>query len=251
MIDLAPWQWMLAAVAAMVIGLSKTGIAGLGILSVAVFANLMPAREASGFALPLLICADVVAVMVYRRHAQWSHLWRLFPWTAVGVVIGYFSLARLNNRSASILIGTIILAMLILHLWRQRRDPATLEVIADDAQRRWFAPMAGILAGFATLIANAAGPVMILYLLAMRLPKLEFLGTSAVFFMLVNLFKVPFMADLNLINAGSLQGNLLLAPVVLLGALAGRRIAGRIDQKLFERIALVLSFAAAINLLIR
>ena len=105
-----------------------------------------------------------------------------------------------------------------------------------------------MLAGFTTLVANAAGPVMILYLLAMRLPKMEFLGTGAVFFLCLNLFKVPFMAGLGMITPTSLLTNLLLAPAVLAGALAGRWIIQRINQQWFELTALVLTFAAGLKL---
>jgi uncharacterized membrane protein YfcA len=109
--------------------------------------------------------------------------------------------------------------------------------------------MIGVLAGFTTLVANAAGPLMAIYLLAMRLPKFQFVGTSAVFFLLINSFKVPFMMDLGLINAESLLLNLWLAPLVIVGALAGRKLLIKIDQRLFENLALGLSALAGLKLL--
>ena len=154
------------------------------------------------------------------------------------------SLGRIDDRQAKMLIGVIVLGLLALHFWRRRRA-------ADEAPERagWFAPAVGVLAGFTTLVANAAGPLMAIYLLAMRLPKMEFVGTGAVFFLLLNLFKVPFMVNLGLINGGSVTLNLVLAPAVLLGAWIGRKILGRIDQKLFETLALVLSAVAGLKLL--
>ena len=113
----------------------------------------------------------------------------------------------------------------------------------------WFAIAAGVLAGFTTQVANAAGPVMVLYLLAMRLPKMEFLGTGAVFFLCLNLFKAPFMAGLGMITADSFRINVMLAPAVVAGALAGRWIVHRINQQWFELIALVLTLAAGVKLL--
>jgi uncharacterized membrane protein YfcA len=237
------WQWLLAITGALAIGLAKTGIGGLGMLAVVIFANLMPAREASGVVLPMLCFADVVAVLAYRQHAQWKFLWKLFPWTAVGVVAGYLALGRINDRQASVLIGGIILVLLAVHLWRQRRRGELAEHGA------WFAPTIGVLAGFTTLVANAAGPLMAIYLLAMRLPKLEYVGTGAVYFMLMNLFKVPFMLNLGLINPTSFSLNLWLAPAVLAGALLGRKILVRINQKLFEDLALVLAALAGVKLL--
>jgi hypothetical protein len=237
------WQWALALTGALAIGLSKTGIGGLGMLSVVIFANLMPAREASGVVLPMLLFADVVAVLSYRQHAQWRHLWKLFPWTAVGVVAGYLAMGRINDRQAQVLIGGIILALLALHWWRRRKGG---EVAEHGA---WFAPTIGVLAGFTTLVANAAGPLMVIYLLAMRLPKMEYMGTGAVYFMLINLFKVPFMVDLGLINVPSFTLNLWLAPAVLAGALLGRKILAKINQRLFESLALVLAGLAGVKLL--
>ncbi|TVR55214.1 MAG: sulfite exporter TauE/SafE family protein [Puniceicoccaceae bacterium] len=243
-----PWEWGLLAIAAVLVGMAKTGIAGLGILFVAVFANLMPAKQASGFVLPLLIVGDVVAVLVYRRHTKWHHLWRLFPWTAAGVVLGYLAMGRMDDRQASVLIGGILLGMVALHLWRVRRRAAVVEEKAVARAGPVLAASTGLLAGFTTLVANAAGPVMILYLLAMRLPKLEFVGTGAVFFLLLNLFKVPFMADLGLIHGESLRWNLWLAPAVLAGAWLGWRLLKVINQKLFERLALGLTVVAALRM---
>ena len=243
--NLEPWQWSLAIVGALAIGLAKTGISGLGLLAVVIFANLMPARLASGFVLPMLVFADVVAVASYRRHAQWSYLWKLFPWTALGVVAGYFALGRIDDRQAKVLIGVIVLALLAVHLVRRTRPPA--EERAEYGW--WYAPVIGVLAGFTTLVANAAGSLMVIYLLSMRLPKMEFMGTGAYYFLLMNLFKVPFMMSLGLIDAHSFRGNLILLPAVIVGALAGRVILKRINQKLFENLALGLSAAAGVKLL--
>ncbi len=242
--NLEPWQWGLAVIAALAIGLAKTGLNGLGIFAVVIFANLLPARQASGVVLPMLILADLVAVASYRRHAQWSYLWKLFPWTAAGVVAGYFVLGRIDDRQAKVLIGTIILAMLAMNLVRRWR--ATDE---EPEHAGWFAPLIGVLAGFATLVANAAGPLMVIYLLAMRLPKMEYMGTGAIYFLLMNSFKVPFMANLGLINGPSLWLNLWLAPAVLVGALLGKKILVRMNQKLFEYLALGLSAVAGVKLL--
>ncbi len=99
------------------------------------------------------------------------------------------------------------------------------------------------------MVANAAGPVMILYLLAMRLPKMAFIGTSAWFFLVLNLFKVPFSYSLRLINIGFLQIDLPLAPFAVLGALSGREIIRHIDQSLFEKLALALTFVAGLRML--
>jgi uncharacterized membrane protein YfcA len=167
------------------------------------------------------------------------------PWTVAGVVAGYLALGRMGDREARVSIGVIIVGMVALQLWRRSRaKPGELPELGA-----WFAPSLGVLAGFTTLVANAAGPLMAIYLLAMRLPKLEFVGTSAVFFLLLNLFKVPFMVNLELITLDSLSFNLLLAPAVLLGAWLGRLLLPRINQRVFENLALGLSAVSGLRLL--
>ena len=240
-----PWQWGIAICAAAFAGLSKTGISGLGMLVVVLFAQIMPAKEATGMVLPLLCFGDIAAVASYRRHATWSHLWKLFPWTAIGVVLGYLALGRINEHQTRVLIGGIVLALVALHLIRRRWGGSEPEHAA------WFAPTVGVLAGFTTLVANAAGPLMVIYLLAMRLPKMEFMGTGAVFFMILNWFKVPFMVHLGLITMESAKVNLMLAPAVFAGAWLGRKILHRMNQRFFEDLALVLSALAALELIFK
>ncbi|HVZ64457.1 MAG TPA: sulfite exporter TauE/SafE family protein [Lacunisphaera sp.] len=242
-----PWQWALLVAGALAAGFSKTGIPGLGILFVAVFAIVLPARQATGVVLPLLILGDVFAVVVYRRHAQWRHLWRLLPATLAGIVVGWWVLRKADDAQTARLVGVLLVAMLAVHGWRRfraRTDPA-----APAPSARVFAVASGLFAGFSTQVANAAGPVMTLYLLAMRLPKLEFVGTGAVFFMLVNWVKVPFMVQLGLINHDSLLLNLWLAPAVMVGALLGRVALPRINTATFEAVALVLAILAVAKLL--
>jgi uncharacterized membrane protein YfcA len=239
-------QWICAVAGALMVGISKTGISGLSVLAVALFAYVVPSsKQASGLVLPLLIFADVVAVLSYRAHAQWRHLWRVFPWTALGVVIGYLALGRISDRATRWLIGGIILALSALSFWRRRRTTGR------DAEAPLHGAVAigvGVLAGFVTLIANAAGPLMAIYLLAMRLPKMQYVGTAAMFFMLLNLFKVPFMAALGLVTPASFAFNLYLLPAVLAGTVIGRWLLWRIDQGLFENLVLVLSAVAGLLL---
>jgi uncharacterized membrane protein YfcA len=147
----------------------------------------------------------------------------------------------------------MIVSLALLSYWRRFRSPP-LKAAGDSrsiTRRSWiFAASVGVVAGFVTLIANAAGPLMAIYLVSMRLPKLEYVGTAAVFFMCLNLFKVPFMVGLGLITVHSVGFNLLLAPVVIFGVFAGRWLVARINQALFERLVLLLSAIAGILLLI-
>ena len=231
------------------VGTSKTGIPGLSILSVALFTHVFPSsKQASGLVLPLLIFGDFVAVISYRAHAQWRFLWKLMPWTAAGVVLGYFALGHISDGTARIMIGVIVVSLCALSYWRRYLTVQTQET--TGASHWALAAALGIIAGFVTLVANAAGPLLAIYLVAMRLPKMQFVGTAAVFFMLLNLFKVPFMVKLGLITAQSFEFNLMLAPAVLLGTLAGRWLLIRINQQLFEKLVLVLSAIAGVLLIV-
>ncbi|HLH54244.1 MAG TPA: sulfite exporter TauE/SafE family protein [Verrucomicrobiae bacterium] len=245
--DLTFWQWALLSLGAFLSGLSKTGIAGAAVLTVALFANTLPARESTGALLPLLICGDVFGVAFFRKHASWPHLWRLCPWVAVGVAGGYFALNRIGNLQIQRLIGGILLVIVALSLWRQWRSEQVNSMVPHTW---WFAALTGLLAGFTTMVANAAGPVMVLYFLAIGLPKLAFVGTGAWFFMLVNVFKVPFSVRLGLITPHSLLMDAILLIPLIPGALLGPVILKRINQRAFELMVLVLTAIATVRLVL-
>ncbi|MEI6563969.1 MAG: sulfite exporter TauE/SafE family protein [bacterium] len=242
--ELSWFQWAVMALAAVIIGLSKSGLPGLGILAIPMVAAVIPAKTSTGFILPMLIVGDVIGVLYYRRHAEWPRLLRLFPWTVLGIFGGWLSLDRLTDAQIRPIIGGIVLVMLALNLWRQR--------MADPESRiphsHWVAAIIGLLAGFTTMMANAAGPVMIIYLLAMRLPPAAFLGTSAWYFLLVNTFKVPFSAQLGLITLTSLTFNAMLVPFIAFGAWVGIRFARHIPRIVFERLVQLFAALGAIKL---
>jgi uncharacterized membrane protein YfcA len=194
----------------------------------------------------MLILGDVFAVAYYRRHAEWSHLVRLLPWTVAGVVLGYLALGRVTDRQLRPAIGGVILAMLAVNLWRtwsaRQREP--------EVPSHWsFGAAMGVLAGTTTMMANAAGPIMAIYLLAMRLPKTAFIGTGAWYFFVLNTFKVPFSAHLGLITSASIRVNLMLAPAVVVGAFLGVLVLKRIPEKAFGWVVQALAAAAALKLL--
>jgi hypothetical protein len=239
------WQWAMLVAAAFIVGVSKTGIAGFGIFAVALFATALPARSAVGAVLLVLIAGDIVAVNAYRRDANWSYLWRLFPWTAAGVVLGALALGRIDDRGLGRLLGAILLLLVLLSAWRRW---SLAHGGRENPLPHWMVAPTGVTAGFTTMVANASGPIMILYLLEQNLPKIVFMGTTAWFYLFLNLFKVPFSYALGMINASSLPISLVLIPFAVLGALVGRPILRRLDQRWFEILALVFTFIAALRL---
>ena len=251
LISLTGGQWALICLAAFLIGVSKTGIAGLNILAIAIFASVLPARQSVGAVLIAFLGGDLVAVMSYRHDAHWQHLWRLFPWAGLGVVIGAFALGRIPDAGVRRLIGGILLALIVFYLLRQYASRNGDAELIPFTRHPWLIGLTGILAGFTTMVANASGPIMILYLLALRLPKVAFIGTAAWFFLFLNLFKLPFSAGLGLINANSLAVGLRLVPFAVAGALLGKPLLRHVNQKLFEQLALALTLVAAIRLLLQ
>jgi len=236
-------QWALACLGALLIGISKTGLPGVGIFAVALFATIFPARESSGIVLPFLIAADVVAVASYHAHAQWKYLWKLFPIAAAGIVLGFLTVQRINGHGVQVLVGAILALMVVLHIWRKR---SSQEVPTHPA----FVLGTGLAGGFTTMVANAAGPIITMFLLAMKLPKLNFMGTAAWYFLVLNLFKVPFSASNGLINERSLLLDAPLLVFSLAGALWGRKLLPHLNQEAFEILSLLFTALFALKMLL-
>jgi uncharacterized membrane protein YfcA len=238
--------WMLLALGAVVVGMSKTALPGAGTVAVALFAAVLPARESTATLLLLLIVGDMLALWAYRRHARWRPLLRLVPAVLAGIVLGVVFLAVADDAGVRRGIGILLLMVVAVTLWRRAAARSAERAIAGG----WLASAVyGTLGGFTTMVANAAGPVMSMYFLAARFPVKEFLGTAAWFFAVVNLAKVPFAAGLGLFSLDSLWIDLLLLPAVLAGAVLGRLLAGRISQVLFERLVIALTIVGALYLL--
>jgi uncharacterized membrane protein YfcA len=193
--------------------------------------------------LGMLILGDLFAATYYRRIAEWKHVLRLLPPAFLGIVAGWGAMQFVTNEQLKRLIGVIVLGMLALHLWRTRSEEGAIPT------QWWFAATLGFVAGVTTMMANAAGPVMVIYLLAMRLPKLAFVGTSAWFFFVVNWLKVPFSAQLDLTTGDSVKLGLLMLPLIIGGSVAGIFVLHRLPQKAFNALIQLLAAAAALKLL--
>jgi uncharacterized protein len=231
--DLIWYQWVIGAISAYMIGVAKTGMPGLGILVVPMMVLAVgDARQSAGWLLPILCFADIVAVVYWRRHTVAARLFSLAPWVLGGMVAGAYALS-MNERVLRPIIGAIIFAMLSVYLWRRFRLGAGGEP--------GHGPTYGLTAGFATTVANAAGPVMNLYLLSKRLPKEEFVATGAWFFFIINALKLPIYFWHGLISPRSLAFDCFVAPAVLGGALSGRWLLHRVPPRIFEAMVIALT----------
>ncbi|MDH6630136.1 putative membrane protein YfcA [Streptomyces sp. LBL] len=246
------WEFAALAFAALLVGFSKTAVSGANTVSLAIFAAVLPARASTGVLLPVLIAGDVLAVLTYRRHAHWPTLWRLFPAVAVGVVAGTLFLVWADDGIVRTSIGAILLLMAGVTVWRRRTaaaegKPDTVATRTGRAKARSY----GVLGGFTTMVANAGGPVMSMYLLSAGFRKLGFLGTSAFFFLIVNVSKVPFSFGLGLIDGHSLLLDAALLVFVVPGAFLGKWAVHRINQRLFEQLVIAATVVGGVQLLVR
>ncbi len=241
-----PMTILCATAAAVLVGFSKTGLPGAATPAVALMATAFPgnAELSVGATLVVLLVGDVFAVSWFRRHAQWDRLWGLFPYVLVGMVPAYLVLLWLADRQFRLVLGWLILALLTLELLRKRSHWAHVP------ERWWFAGSMGVLAGFASTVANAGGPVMTVYLLSRGLLKEQFIGTCAWFFFLLNLAKVvPFWTQ-GMLTAHTIGFGLALSPIAVAGAVVGRWLVPRVSQRLFDLLVTFLAAAAAMWLIL-
>ncbi|MET7621599.1 sulfite exporter TauE/SafE family protein [Streptomyces sp. NPDC005408] len=244
------WDLAALAAAAALVGFSKTAVSGANTVSLAIFAAVLPARESTGVLLPVLIVGDVVAVLTYRRHTHWPTLLRLFPAVAAGVVVGTVFMFWADDDVVRTSIGAILLLMAAATVWRRRPGADEALTSLEGRRGRLKARSYGVLGGFTTMVANAGGPVMSLYLISAGFRKLGFLGTSAWFFLIVNTSKVPFSVGLGLIDGRSLLLDAVPALFVLPGAFIGKACVDRIDQRLFERLVIAATVLGGLQLLL-
>lgn len=239
-------QWLIISLAALCIGMSKTGIQGIMLMIVPLMAMAFGAKESTGIILPMLCMADIIAVAYYKRIADWRVVAKLLP-TAI---IGFFIAIGIDNMVPSTqfrqLMGWTLMLALAVMLWN--------EVFGKEnkwMKKWWYAAIFGLLGGFTTMIGNAAGPVMSVYLLSMRKEKVEYIGINAWFFLVINLLKVPLQAFVwDNINWQTLSLNLLELPVIGIGAIIGIRIVKILPEKAFRRFIQTVTIISVLLMII-
>jgi len=242
--DLNTLQWVLLALSGLLIGMAKTGLSGFGMMVVPILANAFGGRPSVGLLLPILIFADVFAVSWYNRHADWKHVLRLLPWALAGILVGTLVGKSISDQSFNRLLAALVIGGIGILIWRDLRSDK-LRI----PRSRWFAAGLGLLGGFSTMIGNAAGPVLALYLLSMRLPKNVFIGTGAWFFFIVNLSKVPFHVwSWKTITLDSFLLDVLLIPAIAAGAFLGIWLVRLLPEKIYRIIVIVTTLLSALLL---
>lgn len=244
--DLSTTEWILIASAALLIGLSKAGISGLTMLVIPVLASVFGGKESTGVLLPMLIIGDFFAVWYYKQHAEWKSIKRLLPWTFAGLILGTSVGNLINDSQFKILLGSLILACIFILVYMEIKGRNLI-----IAENKAVYIISGIAAGFATMIGNAAGPIFSIYLLASGFKKNSFIGTSAWFFMIVNLSKVPLQVFVwKNISLSSALSALALLPLIALGVFIGVKIIKKINDRVFKYFIIIMTVVAAVRLFI-
>lgn len=245
--ELSISMWLLAILAAIMIGMSKTGVNGLGTLVVPIMAFIFGGMPSSGLILPMLIMADVFGVIYYHRSTHWKTVLGVLPWAFAGIFIGLFVGKSISPLQFKQLIGLLVILSLVVMLWLELRKKKLSEIVPHKTS---VAIPFGVLGGFSTMIGNAAGPIMSVYLLSKNLPKKEYIGTAAWFFFIINLSKLPLQIwGWHNITFDTFLFNLMLLPAITLGAFAGIKIVKLIPERVYRWFVLVATFVSAMALL--
>jgi uncharacterized protein len=244
--NVATYQWVLAIASGMVIGMSKAGITGLTLMFVPLMAISFGGRASTGLLLPMLCVGDIFAVAWCRRNAEWKYLFKLLPPAVVGLAAGVAVGGKLSDTAFRYLLGGIILALLAMMVWQDLRKKEV-----HYPQAAWFAVVAGLAAGFTTMIGNAAGAITSIYLLSMRMPKKSFIGTAAWFFLIINLLKVPLQLFFwKNISGGTLTFDAIMIPAIAIGAGIGILAAGKIPERAYRVFVMVMTGVAGVLLFV-
>jgi uncharacterized protein len=245
--SLTPGLFILFILSGLIIGMSKAGLSGLGLAMVPMMALIFGAKESTGVILPMLIVADIMAVIYYKQHAVWKHIIRVLPWAAFGIIIALIVGNNINKNQFRILLLTIVWIMLILMLINDFRRGKGDEI----PENHLFASLMGTTGGFSTMIGNAAGPVFTLYFLAMKLPKKEFIGTSAWLFFILNTGKLPLQVLVwKNITFNSLLTSALSFPFIVLGMYIGIKIVKLLPENFYRIFVIITTLLTSLLLFI-
>jgi uncharacterized membrane protein YfcA len=230
---------------ALLIGMAKTGVFGAGMLAVPLLATVFGGQKSTGVLLPLLIMADIMAVIYYHRHASWRHLKILFPWAALGVIIGTLIGGYMNDAIFKIVMAIIIGISVFILIWLEKLGAAD-----KVPHQKSFGIVSGVAGGFTSMVGNLAGSVMNVYLLSMQLPKNIFIGTTAWFFLVLNWFKFPFHVFVwHTITWRTVKFDLIMLPVILIGAFLGIYLVKKLNETVYRWFIIIMTLVAAVGML--
>ena len=244
--NLLPWQWAVWICFGLAIGMTKAGFSGLSAAVIPLIALIFGARTSTGINLPLLFFADILAVCYYRSHTNWKYIFKLLPWTLAGYAAALVVYRVVPVQSFRYLMGACILAGLFIMIWNDRRGKDK-----PVPSAWWFPAVFGTAGGFAAIIGNIGGPIMAIYLLAMRIPKNSYICTTAWYFLITNALKFPVQIFLwKNITVQTLLFNLTNIPAITIGAVLGVLLIRRIHQPSYRKVIMLLTLISTLLLFV-
>ena len=228
-----PWFYAVAIPAVILVGLSKGGFAGISALSLPLLALHISPLKGAAIMLPILMVQDVVSVWAYWRKWDPANLKVLFPGALVGIAAGYFLAAYVDDAAIKLVLGVIALVFGTRHFLGEKTDVS--KTANPKAGVFW-----GAVSGFTSMIANAGQPPFQVYVMPQRLPRDVFIGTSLIFFAVVNWIKVPPFIALDLFTRETLLTSFALFPLAIAATWVGVLLVRRVPADPFYRIIYLL-----------
>jgi len=239
-----PLFYALAVPAVVALGLSKGGFAGVGQMATPLLALALPPLQAAAILLPIMILQDASAIWVYRKDWSGRILAIVIPGGIIGIIVAALLAAHISNAAVRVFVGAITVAF-VIYYWagmlsvpRERAQPGIPSGLF------W-----GALAGFTSTLAQAGAPPYQIYVLSQRLPKMTFVGTTAIFFAAMNWLKVVPYVALGQFSGKGLATSLVLVPLALATNQLGFWLVRRTREDLFYKIIMMLMFLIGIALL--
>jgi uncharacterized membrane protein YfcA len=238
--------FLYAVPAVVLIGLAKGGFSGLGALGTPLMALGMddPVRAAA-ILLPILIAQDVVGVAAFRKSWDGGVLVAMLPGAIVGIVLGYLLAAKVSSEAVMAVLGAVTILFGVYRLWVERGG----RIAASSNSPAWVGSLFGVATGFTSQIAHAGGPPFQMWVMPKKLPRDTFVGTSAIFFAIINWIKVPAFVALGEFNLANLIASAVMLPIAVLASLAGIKLVRRVSMERFYTIIYVLMVVAGAKLL--
>jgi uncharacterized membrane protein YfcA len=237
-----PWFYVAALPAVLIVGISKSGFGGsLGMISVPLLSFAVSPATGAAIMLPILCVMDILSWRAYRGKWDRRNLILLVPASLVGIAVGTLTFHYMSDDALRLIVGAIAALFTVDH-WIGRRPKLAEPGVGLGA-------VCGALSGFTSFIANAGGPILQVYLLPQRMDKSLFVGTTVIYFFIINYVKLVPFAYLGLLSTENLTTSLVLLPLAPIGVWLGLRLHDLVSQGLFYRLMYVLTFAAGVKLI--
>ncbi len=238
--------YLFAIPAVILIGLAKGGFSGLGALGTPLIVlGISDPVKGAAILLPILIAQDVVGVIAFRKTVDWRIIWAMLPGAIAGILLGYLLAAKADEMIAMAVLGAVTMAFGAYRLWVERGG----RIAASSTSPSWVGSLFGVAAGFTSQIAHAGGPPFQMWVMPRRLPRDTFVGTSAIFFAIINWVKVPAYVALGQFTRENMLATAALLPVAVLSSMAGVKLVRRVRSERFYTIVYVLMLVAGGKLL--